>query len=137
MLKKLFLCALPMVFLALNGCQTVRNVTQRGDLDVVLSKHHVDLRWGRVPHAARYIHPDLQPTFIRDWEERLKNVDINRLEILHIVDDPVEQTAVVTIRFTYIEHNSLTLREIVAEEEWERLDGQWIATKALYPEQKV
>lgn len=109
-------------------CSTAEQITDRGDLDVAVSRHHVDLRWGRVPNAARFVHPDLQATFIEDWSRRLQNVRITDIEILHVIELG-NGVAEVTVNIIYIDERKQSLRQHTSTERWELTDGQWIMTR--------
>ncbi len=116
------------------GCQTAREVTQRGDLDVTLSRHHVDLRWGRVPHAARFVHPDLRAAFITDWEKRFADIDVSQLEVMQVMQNEAATEATVTVKMVFVEKSTQRLRESVHTERWEYVDGTWMAVKAMLPD---
>ena len=110
------------------GCATAREITDRGELDVTLSRHHVDLRWGRLPNAARFVHPDLRATFLEDWKRRLKNVELTDVEVLQVYDVR-DGVADVTVRLVYVDNRTLQLLEHTTSERWELTDGRWVATR--------
>lgn len=109
-------------------CTTAAEIADRGDLDVTMSRHHVDLRWGRVPNAARFVHPDLRPTFVEDWQRRLTKIELTEVEVVQVFHLG-EGIAEATIRFAYVDKTSLQLKEHVSSERWELTDGYWLATR--------
>jgi len=127
-------CALALVPLAGSGCQTAREVTQRGDLDVAMSKHHVNLRWGRVPHAARHVHPQMRDAFLADWGKRLAEIEISDIDVLEVYDDPATTTAEASVKVTFVEKSRQRLRETVHTESWEMIEGTWLLIKPMLPD---
>jgi len=115
------------------ACQTAQTISRRGELDVALSRHHVDIRWGRVPLAARYVHPDLQSAFVEDWEKKTKNIEITDVEVLQVFELEEGRSADVVVRFVWIERSSQSLREATITEHWEEIDGAWLITKLALP----
>jgi hypothetical protein len=116
------------------ACQTAQTISRRGELDVALSRHHVDIRWGRVPLAARYVHTDLQGAFVEDWEKKAKEIDITEVEVLQVFELDEGRAADVVVRFAWIEKSSQSLREATITEHWEEIDGAWLMTKVTLPE---
>ena len=112
----------------LPGCATAREISDRGELDVTLSRHHVDLRWGRIPNAARFVHRDLRATFVEDWERRLRHIEITDIEVLQVYEVR-EGVADVTVRIVYIDNRTMQLRDHTSSERWELADGYWLATR--------
>lgn len=116
------------------ACQTAREVTQRGDLDVAMSKHHVNLRWGRVPHAARHVHPEMRDAFLEDWRKRLSEIEISDIDVLEVYDDPATATAEASVKVTFVEKSTQRLRETVHNESWEFIEGTWLLIKPMLPD---
>jgi hypothetical protein len=115
--------------LALAGCcTTATQISERGELDVTMSRHHVDLRWGRLPNAARFVHPDLRAAFVEDWSRRLQRIEIKDLEVTNVFQTS-EDVAEVTVLIVYIEKKTQRLLEHSSTERWELTDGYWIATR--------
>lgn len=109
-------------------CTTATQITERGELDVTMSRHHVDLRWGRLPNAARFVHTDLRAAFIEDWTRRLKRIEITELEVLNVFQTS-DDVAEVTVHIVYVVKETQQLREHTSNERWELTDGYWIATR--------
>lgn len=116
------------------ACQTAQTISRRGELDVALSRHHVDIRWGRVPLAARYVHADLQSAFVEDWEKKTKEIEITEVEVLQVFELDEGRAADVVVRFAWVEKNTQSLREATITEHWEEIDGAWMMTKVTMPE---
>jgi hypothetical protein len=127
--------SLPVVLLVLAGllgpagcCTTATKISERGELDVTMSRHHVDLRWGRLTNAARFVHPDLRAAFVEDWTRRLRRVEIKDLEVVNVFQTS-DDVAEVTVHIVYVETRSQRLLEHTSTERWELTDGYWIATR--------
>ena len=117
------------VFTTLSACGTAQSVTRRGDLDVTLSRHHVDMRWGRVPEAARFVHPDLRGAFVEDWTRRAREIEITEVEVLQVFEGAEGKSADVTLRIAWIERKTQRLREATTLERWEHGDEGWLCVK--------
>lgn len=115
------------------GCETATSISRRGELDVALSRHHVDVRWGRVPLAARNVHPDLQAAFVEDWERRAKEIDITEVEVLQVFELDDGKKADVVVRYAWIERKTQSLHEATLTESWEEVDGAWLMVKTAIP----
>jgi hypothetical protein len=112
---------------AFSGCASV---DARHDLDVALSKHHVDLRWGRIGNASAYVHPDLQQAFVLDWDRRFKKSELKDVEVIgvNVLED--DTLAEVSVRFVILDVDTQSLKEVITFERWRRQeDGRWVAVK--------
>jgi hypothetical protein len=127
------LCLTAALFTSTLACQTAQTISRRGELDVALSRHHVDIRWGRVPLAARYVHTDLQAAFVEDWERKSKEIDITEIEVLQVFEFDEGKSADVVVRFAWIDRARQSLHEATVTEHWEEVDGAWVITRMALP----
>ena len=111
----------------LAGCAAQEMDRQR-DLNVAISKHHVDLRWGRLPNAATHVHPDLQRAFVEDWAKRFAKIEMTDVDVLQVAHTAEDQAEVV-VKFTWIERDTMRVQEHISTERWVREDGRWIAVR--------
>lgn len=101
----------------------------RTDLDIALSKHHIDLRWGRIENAAQKVDPELRAAFLAEWLGRAQEIELQDLDIsgVAMADDGASADVVVT--FTYVERASMTVRQVQVVEKWVRTSDGWLAKK--------
>lgn len=116
---------------ALMGCG--KHLYSRDDLTVDLAKHHIDLRWGRLENAAGRVDPTLRGAFLQTWSERLRDVELQEMEVAGVVmvDD---DTAEVIVVVTWVDKSSMAVRTVQLPERWVRTEGGWrLATVAELP----
>ncbi|MCC7070181.1 MAG: hypothetical protein IT383_02595 [Deltaproteobacteria bacterium] len=107
----------------------------RNDLDLTLSKHHIDLRWGRLENAAVAVVPAMRAEFVRVWAERLGANELQDLEIVGVVMADDGDKAEVVVRTTMIERSSMRVIAATITETWLRTDTGWQLAKPALPEQ--
>jgi hypothetical protein len=112
--------------LTLASCKHAYN---RDDLTVALSKHHIDLRWGRLGNAALTVKPEMREAFLKTWTARANTIELQDIEIAAVAMSPDENAADVVINVTYVERDTMTVRTEALSERWIRTDEGWIAEK--------
>lgn len=105
----------------------------RNDLDLTLSKHHIDLRWGRLENAAQAVVPTMRAEFVRVWSERLSAAELQDLEIVGVVMSPEGDKAEVIVRVTAVDRASMTVAATTITERWLRTDDGWQLEKPALP----
>ena len=108
-----------------------KHAFNRQDLDVDLARHHIDLRWGRLGEAARYVHPDLRAAFLQDWATRARDVELQDLEIVGVTVSEDGDSADVVVAVTYVERATLQVKSTTATERWQRTDDGWRAVRPM------
>lgn len=103
----------------------------RQELQESLTRHYLDLRWGRIASAARYMSPELQAEFVRDWEVRTQQYTLNEFDVTHIVDTPDGEGADVYIEVSLVDQNTLTLKRKKWVQKWIKTDAGWRAAEGL------
>lgn len=106
-----------------------KHVYNRDDLTVTLSKHHIDLRWGRLGNAAIAVKPEMREAFLRTWTARANTIELQDIEITAVVVSPDEDAADVVINVTYVERDTMTVKTEALTERWIRTENGWIAEK--------
>lgn len=112
------------------GCATAEAAAREDDrreLAVSISRHHLDLRWGRLPEAARFVHPDLQPAFLEDWSRRAEIISLTEVETLNLVETADGTAAEATVRIAWTDNRSMTVGETITRERWalDEETGSW------------
>ncbi len=106
----------------------------RNDLDVTLSKHHIDLRWGRLENAAQAVTPAMRAEFVRVWAERLGANELQDLEIVGVVVAEGGDKAEVVLRVTAVDRTTMTVTSKTVTERWLRTDDGWQLEKPALPD---
>lgn len=110
------------------GC-AVSKMYHQEDLTRELTRHHVNLRWGRVPNAATSLHPDLQPGFVQDWENVQKRLEIKDIEVIDILMDPAQTEATVKLQMSYLDKDTMTFKTYVTTEKWHYDEKRWLVVQ--------
>ncbi|MBI1948923.1 MAG: hypothetical protein HYS27_24765 [Deltaproteobacteria bacterium] len=105
----------------------------RNDLDLTLSKHHIDLRWGRLENAAQAVTPAMRGEFVRVWAERLAASELQDLEVVGVVMSPDGDKAEVIVRATGVDRSTMTVTAGTFSEIWLRTDEGWQLAKPVLP----
>ncbi len=105
----------------------------RNDLDLTLSKHHIDLRWGRLENAAVAVVPTMRAEFVRVWAERLGASELQDLEIVGVVMADDGDKAEVVVRATMVDRASMKVVSATVTETWLRTDDGWRLAKPALP----
>jgi hypothetical protein len=113
----------------MGGC-ALSDAYHREDLKVAVSKHHINLRWGRIPQAAMRLHPDLREGFIKDWEKQSTKLEIKDIEVVDILIHENKNVALVQMQITYLTKNSLQMNTYAATEKWRFIDERWTLVKS-------
>lgn len=103
----------------------------RQELQESLTRHYLDLRWGRVASAARYMSPELQGEFVRVWEARTQSFTINEFDVTHVIDTPDGEGAEVYLEISIVDQNTLTLQKMKLVQKWVKTDSGWRAAELL------
>ena len=111
------------------GCG--KQLFTRQDLDVEVTKHHINLRWSRIENAALAVHPDLRTAFIEEWSRRAKTVELQDIDVLSVVVDDSQDAARVQTSITWVDRATFALRTTAALERWTRTAEGWRATLPL------
>jgi hypothetical protein len=101
----------------------------RTDLDITLSKHHIDLRWGRIENAAQRVDPDLRAAFLAEWTKRGNEIELQDLDVAGVAMAEDGNSADVVVNFTYVERDTMSVRQVQVIEKWERTADGWLAKK--------
>lgn len=118
-----------LLLVACLGC--AKATLGRQELQESLTRHYLDLRWGRIASAARYLRPDLQDEFVRDWEARTQQYALNEFDVTHIVDSPDGEGADVYIEVSLVDQNTLTLKRKKLVQKWIKTESGWQAAEPL------
>lgn len=106
----------------------------RNDLDLTLSKHHIDLRWGRLENAAQAVTPAMRAEFVRVWSERIAQSELQDLEIVGVVMAEDGDKAEVVVRVTSVDRGTMTVSSKTVTERWKRTDEGWQLEKPAVPD---
>lgn len=120
------------VMLVVGGCG--RHGYGRNDLDLTLSKHHIDLRWGRLENAAQAVTPAMRAEFVRVWSERFAQSELQDLEIVGVVVAEGGDKAEVVLRVTAVDRTTMTVTSKTVTERWLRTDDGWQLEKPALPD---
>ncbi len=106
-----------------SGCG--KHLYNRDDLTVDLAKHHIDLRWGRLDHAAMRVNPELRAAFLQTWAQRLASLELQELDVtgVAILDD---DTADVVVTVTFIDKATMAVKTMQVPERWVRTETGWM-----------
>ncbi|MCC7109012.1 MAG: hypothetical protein IT382_06980 [Deltaproteobacteria bacterium] len=115
------------VALVASGCG--RHAYGRNDLDLTLSKHHIDLRWGRLENAAQAVSPAMRAEFVRVWSERFAQSELQDLEIVGVLVAEGGDKAEVVVRVTAVDRTTMTVSSKTVTERWQRTDDGWLLEK--------
>ncbi len=127
------MAALAVVLTALLHAGCGRHGYGRNDLDFTLSKHHIDLRWGRLENAALAVVPAMRAEFVRVWAERLAATELQELEVVGVVMAADGDKAEVIVRATVVDRGTMTVSASTVTETWLRTDDGWQLAKPALP----
>ncbi len=119
---------------ALLVCGCGRHGFGRNDLDLTLSKHHIDLRWGRLENAAQAVTPAMRAEFVRVWSERLAQTELQELDVVGVVVAENGDKADVIVRVTTVDRSTMTVATSTVTESWLRTDDGWQLAKPALPD---
>lgn len=111
------------------GCG--KHLYSRNDLDVDLSRHHIDLRWGRVAEAARRVHPDLRTAFLQDWSRRAGEIELQDLEVVGVTEGKDGDSADVVLNVTWMDRATMQVKRSTVVERWSRTDEGWRVVRPI------
>ncbi len=118
------------VLAAGHGC-AVPNA--RDDLDRDVTLHHIDLRWGRLEHAAQRVAPPLRGAFVQAWATRLQDIELQDIEVTVLVMADDQRSADVVVAVTFVDRATMQVRTAQLAERWHRGDDGWRATTPATP----
>lgn len=130
-MRKLTPAVVALVALLLLGAACGRTLYGREDLEHTLSKHYLELRWGRIANAAGQVHEELRPAFVEDWEKRAQGMQLQDLEVVAIEEADDGESAVVTVRMSWVEESTMRLFSAKATQKWVRTEEGWRAAELL------
>ena len=111
------------VALVLAGCG--KHLYTRDDLQLDLTHHHIDLRWGRLENAAQRVAPDLRRAFLASWAQRIGQIEVQDIEVTGMVISEDGNSADVVITLTWIQRDSMAVKVANLPERWVRTDAGW------------
>ena len=111
------------MLVVVSGCG--KGVYNRTDLEMDLTRYHMNLRWERLGVAMGHVHPELQSAFAEEWQRRSETIQLQSIEVLNttFVDD---DTALVQVKVDYVDNRNLKLKSMMIEEKWVRSDRGWV-----------
>ena len=107
------------------GCG-ISKAYHQDDLRAAATRHHVNLRWGRIPNAANTLHPDLQAAFVQDWETKTQQVEIKDIEIVDLLMHENQNEAMIQMQITYLTKDTLEMKSYATQEKWRFVNDRWI-----------
>lgn len=114
------------------GSACGKHVFTRNDLDMEVTKHHINLRWGRIENAAQAVYPEMREAFVEEWAHRSKSVELQDIDVEGVVVEPGdEDRARIQVNITWIDRKSFALRTAEVTEKWIRTDDGWRAMKPI------
>jgi hypothetical protein len=124
-----------MALLAGSSCAAA-DALKRRDLEDGVFKHHLELRWSRTAKAAAFVHPELQSEFVENWTTRADALEVSTLDVVNIqsLEKDGVKSAEVTVLITWVDRQTMSVRESVLDERWLYLDGRWVVEKPIMPE---
>ena len=118
--------ALTLVLGGVVGCG--KRLFGRDDLEVQLSRHHIDLRWGRLENAAQSVQPDMRAAFLTAWAARISVIELQDIDVTGIVMSDDGDSADVLVTLTYIDRDTMRVVTTPVSEKWVRTDLGWRAS---------
>jgi hypothetical protein len=100
----------------------------RDDLTMSLTKHHVDLRWGRLENAAIAVVPSMQGQFLQHWAERSQAIELQDIEVVGMTIDDETNTATVMVRIVWVDRLSMAVQTSMTTETWTRTGDGWLCS---------
>lgn len=101
----------------------------RNELDEQLFLHHNNLRWGRLGNAALQVKPELRSAFIASWSTRTGAAELQDLEVTAVTVAPDGATADVLVTAVWVERTTMSVRQAVVTEVWQRTPSGWIVER--------
>ena len=111
----------------LGGCG--KHLYSRDDLQLELTRHHIDLRWGRLENAAQRVSPELRGPFLTSWAQRIGQIELQDIEVTGMAISEDGNTADVVVAVTWIERETMAVRVMNVPEQWIRTDDGWRCSK--------
>lgn len=111
------------------GCG--KHIYGKDDLQVATGKHYLDLRWGRIAAAAKRVHPDMRQSFLEDWTQRSKDVEIHDLEVVEMDIDESGDSAQIMLSVNWVDRTTMTMQQSTVTQKWVRTDEGWVAAEDL------
>lgn len=123
------LSGLVWILVALPGC--AKATLGAPELRQTLARHYLDLRWGRIASAAQYIAAPMQAAFVAEWEARAQRMQLQDFEVTHILDHPDGEGADVYLSLSWVDQDTLTLRQAALVQAWSKTEQGWRASALL------
>jgi hypothetical protein len=114
---------------ATGGCG--KHMYSRRDLDVDMSRHHLDLRWGRLGEAGQRVHPDMRAAFLQDWSTRGATVDLQDIEIVGVSEVMDGDAADVVLKLIYVDKATMQVQQATVVERWARTEEGWRVVRPI------
>ncbi len=121
---------LVLVLIAL-GAACGKHMYSRRDLDVDMSRHHLDLRWGRLGEAGTRVHPDMRAAFLQDWANRAAMYDLQDIEIVGVAEVQDGDGADVVVKLIYVDRATNQVQQATVTERWARTDDGWRVVRPI------
>ena len=113
------------------GCG--KHAFNRDDLDISLSRHHIDLRWGRIDHAAQAVMPPMRAAFMAEWTRRLQGIELQDVDVTGVVVSEDGDHADVVVTITWVDRASMSVVTSTVTEKWLRTDSGWLLESNAAP----
>jgi hypothetical protein len=111
------------------GCG--KHMYSRRDLDIDMSRHHLDLRWGRLGEAGQRVHPDMRAAFLQDWSNRAATIDLQDIEIVGVSEVMDGDAADVVLKLIYVDKSTMQVQQTTVVERWARTDEGWRVVRPI------
>jgi hypothetical protein len=118
----------PSFFLLIALMGSCAHFYSRDDLTMSLTKHHVDLRWGRLENAAIVVVPSMQGPFLQHWAEKSQAIELQDIEVMGMTIDDETNTATVMLRIVWVDRLSMAVQTSMATETWTRTGDGWMCS---------
>jgi hypothetical protein len=114
-----------LVFAALLLVTSCASFHGREDLDIAAGKHHIDLRWGRLENAAVAVMPEKRAAFLESWAKRAGQIELQEVDVAGVVMAPDNASADVIVNLTYVERETMMVKQATMTEHWLRTADGW------------
>ena len=118
------LYALPLLAVSLAACAASTQEKVQ-DLRKSVSDYNYAFRWKNYQHAAAFLPADVRASFISNYEEDDKELNVEGFQIIG-VNMKTPEVAEVTVRYQFMELPSVILEKRVVKQHWAVVNGQWL-----------
>ena len=114
---------------SLFGAVACKSMQSKDDLREIVAKHHIDLRWGRFDNASQTVTPALQKAFVAEWNAKVTNIELQEVDVTGLQVAEAGDAADVFVTITWIDRNSMQVKNSNLQEHWVRGKDGWVADK--------